>query len=142
MQLAPGHHLLELFHGPTLAFKDFAMQLIAQLFQIALTRSGQRITIVGATSGDTGSAAIEAFRNVVLVFHEEFGWLSVDLKLGDNAEEDERRRQVFAFRDALAALGKEELFYRWIEIVQFETSQPNGFGPMPLTHPCPMLTLA
>ncbi|CAM3215629.1 threonine synthase [Paracoccus nototheniae] len=64
VQLAPGHHLLELFHGPTLAFKDFAMQLIAQLFQIALTRSGQRVTIVGATSGDTGSAAIEAFRGI------------------------------------------------------------------------------
>jgi threonine synthase len=64
VQLAPGHHLLELFHGPTLAFKDFAMQLIAQLFAIALTRSGQRITIVGATSGDTGSAAIEAFRGI------------------------------------------------------------------------------
>ena len=62
-QLAPGHHLLELFHGPTLAFKDFAMQLIAQLFEIALKRSGQRITIVGATSGDTGSAAIEAFKS-------------------------------------------------------------------------------
>ncbi|RJL07911.1 threonine synthase [Paracoccus siganidrum] len=64
VQLAPGHHLLELFHGPTLAFKDFAMQLIAQLFQIALKRSGQRITIVGATSGDTGSAAIEAFKGL------------------------------------------------------------------------------
>lgn len=63
-QLAPGHHLLELFHGPTLAFKDFAMQLIGQLFQIALSRSGRRITIVGATSGDTGSAAIEAFRGL------------------------------------------------------------------------------
>ncbi len=63
-QLAPGHHLLELFHGPTLAFKDFAMQLIGQLFQIALARSGQRVTIVGATSGDTGSAAIEAFRGL------------------------------------------------------------------------------
>ena len=63
-QLASGHHLLELFHGPTLAFKDFAMQLIGQLFQIALARSGQRITIVGATSGDTGSAAIEAFRGL------------------------------------------------------------------------------
>ena len=64
VQLAPGHHLLELFHGPTLAFKDFAMQLIGQLFQIALARSGRRITIVGATSGDTGSAAIEAFRGL------------------------------------------------------------------------------
>ncbi len=63
-QLAANHFLLELFHGPTLAFKDFAMQLIGQLFQLALSRSGQRITIVGATSGDTGSAAIEAFRGL------------------------------------------------------------------------------
>ncbi|MBB1497263.1 threonine synthase [Paracoccus sp. MC1862] len=67
VQLAPGHHLLELFHGPTLAFKDFAMQLIGQLFQIALAREGRRITIVGATSGDTGSAAIEAFRGLLNV---------------------------------------------------------------------------
>ncbi|WP_084862501.1 threonine synthase [Salibaculum halophilum] len=63
-QLAPNHFLLELFHGPTLAFKDFAMQIIGQMFQAALTRTGKRITIVGATSGDTGSAAIEAFRGL------------------------------------------------------------------------------
>ncbi|SFA85711.1 threonine synthase [Poseidonocella pacifica] len=63
-QLGPNHFLLELFHGPTLAFKDFAMQLIGQLFQTALQRSGERVTIVGATSGDTGSAAIEAFRGL------------------------------------------------------------------------------
>lgn len=64
VQLAPNHFLLELFHGPTLAFKDFAMQLIGQLFQAALARRGDRVTIVGATSGDTGSAAIEAFRGL------------------------------------------------------------------------------
>ncbi|MCA0845797.1 threonine synthase [Salipiger thiooxidans] len=64
VQLAPGHFLLELFHGPTLAFKDFAMQLIGQLFEEALTRRGERVTIVGATSGDTGSAAIEAFKGL------------------------------------------------------------------------------
>ena len=64
VQLAPNHFLLELFHGPTLAFKDFAMQLIGQMFQASLARSGRRITIVGATSGDTGSAAIEAFRGL------------------------------------------------------------------------------
>ena len=63
-QLQDNHFLLELFHGPTLAFKDFAMQLIGQLFQTALARSGQRVTIVGATSGDTGSAAMEAFRGL------------------------------------------------------------------------------
>lgn len=64
VQLGSNHYLLELFHGPTLAFKDFAMQLIGQLFQAALGRSGQRVTIVGATSGDTGSAAIEAFKGL------------------------------------------------------------------------------
>jgi threonine synthase len=63
-QLAPNHFLLELFHGPTLAFKDFAMQLIGQLFQVALERRGDRVTIAGATSGDTGSAAMEAFRGL------------------------------------------------------------------------------
>ena len=64
VQLGPNHHLLELFHGPTLAFKDFAMQLIGQLFQFELGRRNRRITIVGATSGDTGSAAIEAFKGL------------------------------------------------------------------------------
>jgi len=64
VQLEAGHFLLELFHGPTLAFKDFAMQLIGQLFQDALKRRGERVTIVGATSGDTGSAAMEAFRGL------------------------------------------------------------------------------
>lgn len=64
VQLGPNHFLLELFHGPTLAFKDFAMQIIGQMMQAALARSGKRITIVGATSGDTGSAAIEAFRGL------------------------------------------------------------------------------
>ena len=67
VQLGSGHFLLELFHGPTLAFKDFAMQLIGQMMQAALARSGQRITIVGATSGDTGSAAMEAFRGLANV---------------------------------------------------------------------------
>ncbi len=55
--------LLELFHGPTLAFKDLALQLLGQLFDAALARRGERVTIVGATSGDTGSAAMEACRD-------------------------------------------------------------------------------
>ena len=67
VQLAPNHFLLELFHGPTLAFKDFAMQLIGQMMQAALAKTGDRITIVGATSGDTGSAAMEAFRGLANV---------------------------------------------------------------------------
>ena len=64
IQLAPDLHLLELFHGPTLAFKDFALQLVGRMFACILRRRGRRVTIVGATSGDTGSAAIEAFRGL------------------------------------------------------------------------------
>ena len=63
-QLDDNHFLLELFHGPTLAFKDVAMQLIGQMFEVALKRRGESVTIVGATSGDTGSAAMEAFRGL------------------------------------------------------------------------------
>jgi threonine synthase len=61
-QLDANLWLLELFHGPTLAFKDVAMQLLARLMDWALARRGETATILGATSGDTGSAAIEAFR--------------------------------------------------------------------------------
>ena len=64
VQIGANHFLLELFHGPTLAFKDFAMQLIGQMMQATLARTGERITIIGATSGDTGSAAMEAFRGL------------------------------------------------------------------------------
>ena len=64
VQLSENHFLLELFHGPTLAFKDVAMQLIGQMFEVALKRRGDRVTIVGATSGDTGSAAMEAFKGL------------------------------------------------------------------------------
>ncbi|MCC6735608.1 MAG: threonine synthase [Bauldia sp.] len=62
VQTGPNAWLLELFHGPTLAFKDLAMQLLARLMDYVLDQRGRRATIVGATSGDTGSAAIEAFR--------------------------------------------------------------------------------
>jgi threonine synthase len=59
-QLDEQHWLLELFHGPTLAFKDVALQLLGLLFEEFLGRGGDPLTIVGATSGDTGSAAIDA----------------------------------------------------------------------------------
>lgn len=63
VELGGGTYLLELFHGPTLAFKDVALQLVGRLFDHELARRGERVTIVGATSGDTGSAAIEALRD-------------------------------------------------------------------------------
>lgn len=70
VELAPNRWLLELFHGPTLAFKDVAMQLLARLMDCALSKRGARATIVGATSGDTGGAAIEAFagRDAIEIF--------------------------------------------------------------------------
>ncbi|HEY6630129.1 MAG TPA: threonine synthase [Rhizobiaceae bacterium] len=61
VQSGPNSFVLELFHGPTLAFKDVAMQLLARLMDHVLAERGQRATIAGATSGDTGGAAIEAF---------------------------------------------------------------------------------
>ncbi|MBN9669126.1 threonine synthase [Roseibium aggregatum] len=62
VQTGANTFILELFHGPTLAFKDVAMQLLGRLMDYVLTERGLRATIVGATSGDTGGAAIEAFR--------------------------------------------------------------------------------
>jgi len=62
-QLGTDQWVLELFHGPTLAFKDYALQLVGRLFDTVLTHRGERVTIVGATSGDTGSAAIESCRD-------------------------------------------------------------------------------
>ncbi len=60
VEIGEGQYLLELFHGPTLAFKDVALQVLGQLFSRALAKRGGRATIVAATSGDTGSAAIAA----------------------------------------------------------------------------------
>ena len=55
--------ILELFYGPTFAFKDYPLQLVGNLFQYYLTKKNKNITVIGATSGDTGSAAIEACRD-------------------------------------------------------------------------------
>ena len=79
VQIDNNHWLLELHHGPTLAFKDVALQLIGQMFDRVLARQGRKITIVGATSGDTGSAAMEAFRgaaNVDVFFLHPAGRIS------------------------------------------------------------------
>jgi len=73
VEIGPNLYLLELFHGPTLAFKDIAMQLLGRLFARKLAQRGGRATILAATSGDTGSAAIAAFGDLpnidVFVLH-------------------------------------------------------------------------
>ena len=63
VQIGDEHFVEELFHGPTLAFKDVALQLVGRLFEHVLSQQGRRVTIVGATSGDTGSAAIDGIKN-------------------------------------------------------------------------------
>lgn len=74
-EIGPDMYLLELFHGPTLAFKDLAMQVVARMMNRALARRGSRATVIGATSGDTGAAAIEAFRGLpsidVVILHPQ-----------------------------------------------------------------------
>lgn len=63
VQLTPNQWVLELFHGPTLAFKDFALQFLGQLLDFILSKRNERVMVLGATSGDTGSAAIEGCRH-------------------------------------------------------------------------------
>ena len=90
--LGDGHYFLELYHGPTLAFKDVAMQLLARLMDDALVRRGQRATIIGATSGDTGGAAIEAFRGREAV--------DVFVLFPDGRVSDVQRKQMTTPQDA------------------------------------------
>jgi len=74
-QVGEEDYILELFHGRTLAFKDFAMQILGAMFDAVLARRDRRLTIIAATSGDTGAAAIEALRPCervdVVVLHPE-----------------------------------------------------------------------
>ncbi len=63
VEIGDGLWVQELFHGPTLAFKDLALQVVGRLFDVVLSQRNERVTIVGATSGDTGSAAIDGVRN-------------------------------------------------------------------------------
>jgi hypothetical protein len=77
---------------------------------------------------DKKEVAIEAFDEVALLHHERFGWVTVDLGKGTDQERT-RQMQLLAFKDALAAMGKEDVFFRWVEMMQFESTQPGGFTP-------------
>ncbi len=103
VQLGPSSFVLELFHGPTLAFKDLAMQLLARLMDHVLSRRGERTTIVVATSGDTGGAAVEAFR----------GRSQVDLVVlfpDGRISEVQRRMMTTATEDNIHAVAVEGTF--------------------------------
>jgi threonine synthase len=109
-QLGPDRWLLELFHGPSLAFKDIAMQLLARLYDHVLGAQGRRLTIVCATSGDTGGAAVEAFRgsaNIRLVALFPEGRISeIQRRFMTTADEDNIRCVAIAgdFDDCQAIL--------------------------------------
>jgi threonine synthase len=92
VQIGDNLFVLELFHGPTLAFKDVAMQLLARMMDAALRARGEHATIVGATSGDTGAAAIEAFRGLDHV--------DVFILYPHNRVSDVQRRQMTTVPDA------------------------------------------
>ncbi|MEM8876752.1 MAG: threonine synthase [Pseudomonadota bacterium] len=86
VQIGPNKWVLELFHGTTLAFKDVAMQFLARAMDHVLAERGRRATIVGATSGDTGGAAIDAFRHCERV--------DVFILFPDGRVSDVQRRQM------------------------------------------------
>jgi threonine synthase len=90
-EMGGDRYLLELFWGPTLSFKDYALQLLAELFDRVLSRRGERLLVLGATSGDTGSAAIEACR----------GRQGIDIVIlyPDGAVSEVQRRQMTTVPD-------------------------------------------
>lgn len=90
-----------------------------------------RLMILGTTMVDEGELTLGDFKSNVLVHSEQFGWVLFrtedDHVGGDTAEAG--RKKILAFKDELTKMGKENLFFKWVELVQFESSQPGGFGP-------------
>ena len=73
--------------------------------------------------------SVSDFQKTVIVYSEAHGWLIWPVYKLDEGEQEENRKKVVAFKDRLTAMGKENLFFRWIELIQFETSIPGGFTP-------------
>jgi threonine synthase len=118
VQIGSNCFLAELFHGPTLAFKDLAMQLLARVMDHVLAQRGERLTILGATSGDTGGAAIEAFR----------GRPSVDLVMlfpHGRISEVQRRMMTTAPNNNVHAVGIEGTFDDCQAIVKALFNHPS-----------------
>ncbi|KAH7395589.1 hypothetical protein BKA64DRAFT_62155 [Cadophora sp. MPI-SDFR-AT-0126] len=89
-----------------------------------------RSIIIATKMVDKKTLSIQDFKTTILVHNEQFGWLVIETAAaGGSAAEEEGRRKIVAFKDELTALGKENLFFRWIELVQFESSRPGGFSP-------------
>lgn len=88
-----------------------------------------RLMILATKMVDKKEMSLDDFKTTVLLYSSEFGWVTFETQ--DNRasrKEDEGRRKILAFKDELTAMGKESLFFRWIELIQLESSQPGGFG--------------
>jgi threonine synthase len=112
-----GRHLLELFWGPTLSFKDYALQLVGAMFDLVLRARGERILVLGATSGDTGSAAIAALA----------GLESVDVVIlyPDGRVSDVQRRQMTTVGDSnIRAVAVDGTFDDCQDLVKAAFSDP------------------
>ncbi|KAF4637808.1 hypothetical protein G7Y89_g272 [Cudoniella acicularis] len=89
-----------------------------------------KVMIFATKQVDQKAMKLEDFKTTIFVHDKEFGWVLIETaEAGGSLAEEEGRRKIVAFKDELTALGKENLFFRWIELVQFESSQPGGFGP-------------
>lgn len=79
---------------------------------------------------DKKALTLDDFRTTIYVYTAQFGWVIVEtMAASGSAKEEEGRKKIVAFKDELTAMGKENLFFKWIELVQFESTGPEGFGP-------------
>jgi hypothetical protein len=90
-----------------------------------------RLMILATEMVEKKGMSIDDFKTMVLIFSEEHGWVIFEAHIAtkSSTKEEEGRRKILAFKDELAAMGKENLFFRWIELIQYESSKPGGFGP-------------
>lgn len=88
-----------------------------------------RLMILSTQMVDKKEMTIDDFKTTVLVHSELYGWVIFDAQATtESKKEDEGRKKITAFKNELTAMGKENLFFRWIELIQFESSQPEGNG--------------
>jgi len=89
------------------------------------------LMILATKMVDKKEMSIDDFNSTVLIHSQEYGWVIFEAQVPtkESSKEVEGRRKILAFKDELTAIGKENLFFRWIELIQYESSQPGGFGP-------------
>jgi len=90
-----------------------------------------RLMILATEMVDKKEMSLDDFKTMVLIYSQEYDWVIFEAQVatGDSGEGAEGRRKILAFKDELTTIGKENLFFRWVELIQYESSQPGGFGP-------------